>query len=274
MKRKRYFKDEFIGNRRFELFKRDPLAIEMENLCRKSFSDNVTNDERDVLSNRVEKLAKDLMKKWDCDFIPKKYIPAEPFSWFEFSSGAFTVANVGEYIEEFLEKLESGFQDSSTGFPNPASLEHFERKGWVFYYLDGAYDDRGNVYIPVPPGSIPIIVDPGGLTRKSKAAVTKEIWNIIEREIKKRRSKIKEQWKYIPAVRDSQELGFISTMAEDIFAKYLKWYDLHMGIDYQSPKGLHFRTIAYHEWLERKHPDKAEEAKKKLAERTKTMSGK
>jgi hypothetical protein len=75
----------------------------------------------------------------------------------------------------------------------------------------------------------------------------------------------------MPAVRDPQELGFISAMTDDTFAKYLKWYGLHMGGDYQSPRGLPFRTIAYHEQLEREHPDRAEEDKKMLAEKTKTI---
>lgn len=164
MERKRYFKEEFIGDRRFELFKRDPLANKMESLFRNiysdnnlptvekektlrafdyfSHSDNISDDEKDTLSHRLEKLCKELMKKWNCHFIPNwssQHIPSEPFSWFIFSSGAFTVVNAEEFLEE------------------------------------GDHDDRGNIYIPAPPGSIPIIVDVGGLTEKDKDKVTKEI---------------------------------------------------------------------------------------------------
>lgn len=77
--------------------------------------------------------------------------------------------------------------------------------------------------------------------------------------------------KPIPAVRDSRELGFISAMAEDTFVQYLKWYDLHMGGDYQAPKGLPFRTIAFDEFGQQKFPDKLEVAKRRIAEKTKSI---
>jgi hypothetical protein len=273
-KKKKHFKEQFIGDRRFELFKRDPLANEMESLFRKSFSDNLTETEKETLSNRVEKLFRVLMKKWNCDFIRnwgEEHIPdiikptgyldfMQPWSWrnsptpfscYTFCSVAFTVADAGEYAKKFCKKLEREFRN-----PRSSAWDHFERTGWIFQYLDGGYDDRGNVYIPVPPGSVPIIVDVGGLTEKSKDKVTKEIWDIVKRKIKAKRTNAKGQWKNIPAVRDPQELGFISAMKEDTFAKYLKWYDLHMGDDYTNPQGFTFRTIATLERLEKKVPEK------------------
>lgn len=272
MERKRYFKEKFIGDRRFELFKRDPLANEMESLFRKSHSDNISEDDKDKLSHRIEGLARELMKKWNFHFLPhseSQHIPSEPFSWFTFSSDAFTVADAGEYVEDFKKKLETDFKN--TRLP---SFEHFESKGWIFKYLDGGYDDRGNVYIPVPPGSVPIIVDIGGLTEKSKDKVTEEIWNIIKRKIKEKRTNAEGPWKNIPAVRDPKEVGFISAMAEDTFVKYLKWYDLHMGGDNQTAKGLPFRNIAFLEFVKREHPDKFEETKRRIAERTKSIKTK
>ena len=272
MKRKRNFKEEFIGDRRFELFKRDPLTIEMESFFRKSLLDNLSQTEKETLSSHVEKLWKELMKKWNCYLIRNwgwKEIPdiikptgylnfirnwdgqSEPFACYTFSSGAFTVVDAREYIKEFLEKLW------------PEELEEVETKGWTFRYLDGGYDDRGNVYIPIPPGSIPLIIDAGGLTEKDKNKVTEEIWNIIKPEIKERRGKAKGQ-RSIPAVRDSKELGFITTLSDGDFAKYLKWYDLHT-------QGYTFRKIAYYEYLEKNHPDIAEEAKRKIENRTKTI---
>lgn len=272
MERKRYFKEKFIGDRRFELFKRDPLAYEIESLFRKSHSDNITEDNKVTLSHRIETLARELMEKWNFHFIrhpESQHIHSEPFSWFTFSSGAFTVADAGEYVKDFKKKLETEFKNQSG-----RSFKHFESKGWIFKYLDGGYDDRGNVYIPVPPGSVPIIVDIGGLTEKSKDKVTEEIWNIIKPKIKEKRTNAEGQWKSIPAVRDPKELGFITTMEEDIFEKYLKWYDLHMCRDNQTPKGLPFRTIAFFEFVEREHPDKFEETKRRIPERTKSIKTK
>lgn len=265
MKGKGKFKEEFIGNRRFELFKRDPLAQDMESLFRKSHSVNLPVDEKTKLNNRIEELWKELMKKWNCHISPTNVISDEPFSWLSFSSGAFTVADATEYIKKLSAKIKKDLETRSQ------SRDHYKRTGWIFYYLNGGYDDRGNIYIPIPPISVPIIVDIGGLTEKDKVKVTEEIWNIVKPKIKEKRAKTEGQWKSISSVRDSHELGFLSAMTDGVFVKYLKWYDLHMGGDYQIPKGLYFRTIAYHEFLERKHPDKSEEAKKIIAERTKTI---
>jgi len=261
MKKKRNFKENFIGSRRLKLFKRDPLAIKMEKLRDESLSDTLSESEKSKLSNCVEELAIELSKKWNCHLMPKRPIPFKPFSWFKFVSGAFTVADATEYIKKLSAKIKKDLKTRSQ------SRNHFERTGWIFYYLDGGYDDRGNIYIPIPPISVPIIVDIGGLTVKDKAKVTEEIWNIIKSKIKERRAKTKGQWKGIPAVRDSEELGFITskTIDDKVFKKYLKWYDLHMK------EGLSFRKIALYEILEKKRPKEAEQYKRKLEEKTKTV---
>ena len=59
-----------------------------------------------------------------------------------------------------------------------------------------------------------------------------------------------------------QEMGFIYSSKEDVFKKYLNWYDLHMGNDPVTPKGLQFRQIAknnLYDTVKRKCPDKIKE---------------
>lgn len=281
-----------LGKRRFELFMRDPLKNEMEMIFRKSRLDNLSNDEKNNLDNLFEELWIRANTKWNCFLFPTWYDKKEAdiakgkvdfacylskderrdpnamekaSACFVFSSGKITIIDYEKYIKEKLVKrikrdLERPCQES----------RHFESAGWIFYYLDGGYDDRDNFYIPVSPDRIPIGIDIGGLTDKDRGRVTEEIWNLIKSKIHERKAKGQ---KHLPAVGDSKEVGFITSrkIEDEVFEKYLKWYDLHMGKDYNTPKGFNFRTIASHDWLEREYPEKAEEGKRRIAERTKTI---
>jgi hypothetical protein len=258
----------------------------MDILFRKHFLDNIPYYEKTDMENLFEDLWIKANKKWNCYLYPTWYDKKEsdiakgkvnfvgslspderkdsdavnkaPYC-FIFSSGNTRVLDYEKYIEKLRKRFVKEIE-------NPCSREskEFNSKGWIFHYLDGGYDDRDNVYIPVSPGLIPLGIDIGGLSEKDKTRVTEEIWTLIKSKIKERKAKAKGQ-RGLPAVRDSKELGFISLIPDDVFANYLKWYDLHME------KGLHFRTIAFHEYVEREHPDKAEEVKRRIAERTKTI---
>lgn len=251
-------KERFIGDRRFELFKRDPLAQEMENLFRKSHSKTYPEKEKEKFHRRIEELWIELMQKWNCHISTKNNYSSKPFSWLEFSSGAFTITDATEYIRKLSAKIKI---DLETG---KQTRNHFERTGWIFYYLEGGHDDRGNIYIPIPPKALPIFLDIGGISEKDKTKVTEAVWNIVKTEIKKRKTDMKGQYRGCPAVRDPKELGFISNVTDDVFSKYLKWYDLYIT-------GLPFRTIAAHEILDRECPSRAEEGKRKIADNTKTI---
>lgn len=296
MARERNLKKD-IGKRRFELFMRDPLKNEMDILFRKHFLDNIPYYEKTDMENLFEDLWIKANKKWNCYLYPTWYDKKEsdiakgkvnfvgslspderkdsdavnkaPYC-FIFSSGNTRVLDYEKYIEKLRKRFVKEIE-------NPCSREskEFNSKGWIFHCLDGGYDDRDNVYIPVSPGRIPLGIDIGGLSEKDKTRVTEEIWTLIKSKIKERKAKAKGQ-RGLPAVRDSKELGFISLIPDDVFANYLKWYDYHMGGDYQIPKGLPFRTIARREFLEKKfrdEPDKLEEGKRKLQERAKFIKG-
>lgn len=289
MKGKRNSKKD-IGRRRFELFMRDPLKDKMEILFRKGFSDSISYYEKTEMENLFEDLWIKANKKWNCylnrtwddekvsdiasgavnfvgylshDEINDPDTKSKFHACFRFSSGAYTVVDATQYIIKLRAKFKRELER-----PNSREADHFKRTGWIFYYLEGGLDDRDNVYIPVSPGSIPLIVDIGGLTEKDKTRVTDEIWDLIKCRIKERKGKGQ---RGLPANRDPKELGFITAIADDAFANYLRWYDLHMGGDFSTPKGLPFRTIAYYNFLEQEHPEIAEEGKRRIAERTKTI---
>ena len=290
MKGKRILKDEVIGKRRFELFMRDPLKKDMEIIFRSISLPNLTRDERNYRHNLIEDLFLIINEKWNCrvfryldnediiDIDTGKLNFVDYISWDEledpsaigksnacylFSSRASTVLDYGNKVERIRKKVKRQLGNFSI-------RDEFISKGWIFNYPLGGYDEKDNVYIRVSPGRIPIGIDIGGLTEKDKEKVTEEIWNIIKSKIKERKAKGQ---KYISAIRDPKELGFItSSKVEDKdFEKYLKWYDLHMGGDCNTPKGLPFRTIAAYEFLEKEYPDKAEEGKRKIAEKNKTI---
>lgn len=265
---------------------RDPLKQEMEMIFRKSRLDNLLHDEKSKLNNLFEELWIKTRDKWNCFLNPtwydKKesdiaegkvdfvcYLSKDELSdlnaiekipaCFVFSSGKSTVIDYERHIVSLLKNIKGKIEN-----PYTEESKEFNRQGWIFHYLNGGYDDRGNVYIPVSPGCIPIGIDIGGLSEKDQTRVTEEIWTLIKSKIKERKAKGQ---KHLPAIRDSKELGFITSkkIEDKDFKKYLKWYDLHIE------KGLHFRTIAFHEYLEREQPDKAEESKRRIAERTKTI---
>jgi len=285
MKGKRQLKDEIIGRRRFELFIRDPLKKDMETVFRGVFAPNITKDERYKRHDLFEYLWKKINRKWNCyllrnwddenliNFASGEGTFVDYISWDEmkdpaaiiksnacylFSSGASTVLDYGRKIEKLRKKLK-------TRIENPFSREgkEFKSKGWIFEYLTGGYDDRGQVYIPVSPERIILGIDIGGLTEKTgKARIAEEVWKIIKPKIKEIKTKDK---RHIPAFKDSPEIGFITAITDDEFAKYLKWYDLH------TEKGYTFRKIALYESWEKNHPDIAEEAKIRLENKTKKI---
>lgn len=304
---KRKFKDEVIGRRRFELFMRDPLKQAMERVYREIFTTDLDKESSKktkdffILWERAKSkwnssIIQNRQSKGDSalphpqsrienvrEFIHGKDNFIDYISWddvlkedimtthdtcFTFSSGARTVIDYGRRMKPFLHRIKKKIEN-----PLTRESKEFESKGWIFEYLDGAYDDRGNVYMPIAPDTIALGIDIGGITKKDESQLKAEIWKIIESKITERKGKVKGQRKSIPAVRDPEELGFLSAMKDETFEDYLKWYDLHMGGDYVTPKGLHFRTIALHDYIDREHPDKAEEAKRKIATERKGVIG-
>lgn len=307
MKGKRNLKDEIIGKRRFELFMRDPLRKDAASAFRRVFAPNLSEAEQIERRFQCTDLFNQIKIKWNCSLsriggtgkniasgnkkifdygkarkkVPSKYwfnefadpneVEPDPDTIAKsdaciiFSSQAITVK---EYDYE-PKKLRLAIRQHND-LMNPYTYRKLEDSGYIFYHGYGGYDDKGQYYIAAPKEHIVLGIDIGGLTEKDKTKVTEEIWNILKTEIKKRRE---EGQGRLPALGDPKELGFIATIEDDVFNKYLKWYDLHMGNDYHTPKGLPFRTIAYHEYLERKHPDKAEEAKRKIETERKGIIG-
>lgn len=235
--KKREQKRDLIRRRKFELFKRDPLAQEFDKLFRKSLRGALAPAEED----RSIELEKILPKKWACSLIPSRQNPSpEPFAWFEFHSGHNSIRDMREYIrEDLLPYIKNLSQD-------PHFKKHNERYGWIFAGGIGGLDYEGTAYIPVPKGSIPILIDVGGITEKPKEDIAGQFWKIIKDEIRKRKQP--RQKTPSPQIGDPQELAFLYNIKDDKFRQYLKWYDCHFI------EKLTFREIALREFSEKKFP--------------------
>ena len=171
----------------------------------------------------------------------------EPFHWLDFHSNHLSVIDLRKYIkEDLLPYIKDLLRH------DPSLQEHFKKHGWIFAPDTGGYDYNGVVYPPIPPWSIPIIIDIGGLTTKSKEAVTKQVWNIVKKTIQERTQKNPKNRKRTAQIGDASGLDFIYRIKDKIFKQYLKWYDLHMWEDYKQPNGFNFRQIAFLDYAEKK----------------------
>ena len=268
MNEEEIIKSNQIHQRKIELVKRDPLAQEWNRLVRKK-------------TDEAEEIGKEIMAKWRVNLMqdPSKSLP-EPLSYLRVVARSHpTVIDATDYIKECLlpriKRLTS--QDR----------KHLEGHGWIFFPTEGGYE-RGNTrnffYIPITADDIPIIIDPGGVNEKNITKVVDQVNHILKKRIKERKSKIKpdtiksKQSNPIPQAGEPPELGFIYSSKDVTFKQHLKRYDLHMGGDLETPKGLRFRTIAFHEFLNnsigslrKRCPDKLEEAQGKIAELEKIL---
>jgi len=267
---------EVINRRKFELFKRDPLALELDLLFRKfRAEDHATYAEyekNDDLEKRI------LPKKWNVglklssNFKEKSDVP---LYWIDFYPSHPVVYDARTYIDETLPILINDIKHS------PDLLDQYNARGYVFNpgLGGGGYDFKTKTfYCPIAKGYIPLMIDPGGLNEKNLSIILDEIKSILKNSLKKRKQLTSEEWQkkghsvpkerqHITRLGDPLELGFIYHIDEETFKKYLKWYDLHMGDDYTKPQGYTFRTIAVLERIEKNAPEKVKAVKEYLSGR-------
>ena len=105
---------------------------------------------------------------------------------------------------------------------------------------------------------IPVLIDVSRLNNSDEKKIKKLVWAIVKMNLQKEEDK--------SPYDEHRELAFLYKIKENKFQRYLKWYDLHHN------EGLPFRTIALYDTFEKKCPDRFEEAKEKLKERTKTIN--
>lgn len=100
---------------------------------------------------------------------------------------------------------------------------------------------RDLYFVPVKEGSIFIQINPSLLTLNDAKKVKTHVWNIVEREILKRKNKEKSSRKWNPLAppNEPKEIAFIYATGEKTFRKYLKWYDI------RTNEKLSFRVIAH-----------------------------
>src|SRR3990172_11320714 len=88
-----------VRERKFELFKRDPLSIELDELFRKTRS---SPDTKFIHSERLGEIEKLLQSKWNCylKLNSNHKIPStEPFHWLDFHSNHLSVIDLRKYIK-------------------------------------------------------------------------------------------------------------------------------------------------------------------------------
>ena len=218
-----------IQRRKFELLKRDPAAKLMEGL----------------ISNRgvpqeISALLRDggLEKKWNTSIWRDEGPSTSPFS---------------------------GISIGSIPSPIRDGREDFSFKGKPVKDL-GGHKFR---WLMVPEGSIPILIDPNLLELNDEKKVKTHVWNIVEREISKRKKTQKplKGWEPVAPEKETKEIAFIYRIKEKTFRNYLKWYDLKIS------GGLPFRLIAFYESriIDPEKRDKAFE--KETCRRKKTKLG-
>lgn len=286
-KKRQVINPEIISRRKSELIKRDPLATELDELARGIKVDNISRRE---LKKRFPHYAaieiqeqgltgileRELQRKWNVNLYPTGELDRNvPFSWLGIYPSHPAVSDARDYInKELLPAIREQL---------PYEQEHFGKHGWVFLPGQGGYvcsiDEKptaeglkwkGTIYIPIPRGCIPILIDPRGLTKKkSKETLNKQVWDIVNKTLQKRKPQTSKRVQPISQIGDRPELSFLysTKLSDDVFQKHLKWYDYHT----KKPIGLPFRTIAVYEIMEKTSPEKFEEGKKKIEERTKIV---
>lgn len=113
---------------------------------------------------------------------------------------------------------------------------------------------------------LPILIDLQRLNKSSAKQLKKIIWEIIDARIPKG------QKIFSGSGKENPECLFLHSLRDEkTFQKYLNWYDLNIGTDYQKPNGYSFRAIALCEEVRLKHPEKYEAAKTQIANSTKVI---
>jgi hypothetical protein len=79
---------------------------------------------------------------------------------------------------------------------------------------------------------LPILIDLTSLTMNDARRVKREVWEIVKRELKKRKP-----GKDLSPADEPRELAFLYHCGDETFQNYLRWYDL-------KNEGLTFRLIA------------------------------
>lgn len=265
---------EEIYRRKFELLKRDPLAQELDALYRRYRFGKLRLVERERIEGKLLELEQFIREKWNCSFIPNKNnrspVPLPQFLyWLVIDAGHPSVFDARGWIKDRI-----FYRLKNMG---PFERELLEKKqGWLFFPGTGAFEmpdegDRfGTPYIPVPPWSIPLLIDIGGLTDKDKTVLLEQVWAILKPTIGKRKAK-SGRWKAPPQIGDPPQLAFLYKLPENEFKDYLRWYDQHMQNTPGRPSEKRFRNIAASEFLKEYSPDKADEAMEKIAQREKVI---
>lgn len=93
--------------------------------------------------------------------------------------------------------------------------------------------------------------------------IRKAFWDIIKKHIPKKKPDNKNI--------DIPEISFIYDIRQKTFENYIRWYDLNMEKNNKTLKGLSFRAIAFCEYVLRNNPERYDETKRKIIERTKVV---
>ncbi|MFA4829264.1 MAG: hypothetical protein WC855_05055 [Thermodesulfovibrionales bacterium] len=195
-------KHTLIQRRKFELFKRDPAAQLMEGLLK---PEDVTSDIKALLKNG------ELEKKWNTTIWRTNQPSIAPFS---------TIM-----LGMLPRVIGSGVAcDTDALCGNPNIVEKI----------------RDFYFVPVKEGDIFIEINPSLLTLNDAKKVKTHVWNIVEREILKRKTKEKSspKWNPLAPPNEPKTIAFIYATDEKTFRKYLKWYDI------RTNEKLSFRVIA------------------------------
>jgi hypothetical protein len=121
-------------------------------------------------------------------------------------------------------------------------------------------------HLPINPSDniITIQVNLDLIDQNDASLVKNAVWEIVKKQLPARKGK-----KEIP--REPRELNSLYDYRQKTFDNYVRWYDLHIGTDYDKPNGFSFRAIAYGEDELREHPESYEDTMKEVANRTKVV---
>jgi hypothetical protein len=217
-----------------------------------------------------------LPDNWNCGLklSPKhKAYSEEPLYWIELHPSHPVVHDLRDYIHHRMVYIIKSMESDFEAFNEYKLKGHIFRPDW-----GGGYDSRDDVfYCPISRGYVPILIDPGGLTKHNLTAVLEEIKQILITTLKMQRYQVSEEWgrkayriprerQLISRIGDPPEIAFIYHVSDVTFDTHLKWYELHMGKNPLVPEGFTFRTIASLEIIEEKNPAALEKAKIRLKE--------
>jgi len=112
-----------------------------------------------------------------------------------------------------------------------------------------------------------IAIDLNMIDSNDARLVKKTVWNITKRYLAKRKREGKEK----RLLDEPKELLFIYHCREQTFQDHLRWYNLHIGTDYEKPNGFSFRAIAFCEKERDNYPELYEDTKEKIRNTTKVV---